>query len=75
MKKTLIAAVLAFISTLWAIAICTYVILDPVQNWMDSRFWETAARHGVLIPLLLSLLVLAASLVSLVRQYFKKGNP
>ena len=72
MKKTVIAGILSFISTLWAIALSVYIELCPVETWMDSRFWETAVRRGVLLPLLLSLLVLAASVISLVAQYFRK---
>lgn len=72
MKKIVISGILALVSSLWAIAISVYVEMNPVLTWMDSRYWETAAQRGVLVPLLLSLIVLLWSLISLIAAYFRK---
>ena len=72
MKKAVIAGFLALVSSLWAIAICAYVELNPVDNWMDFRFLESAVRRGVIFPLALSLIVMTVSIVYLLIALFRK---
>ena len=68
MKKTVIGAVLAFISSLWAIVIGIYVQKEGYGN----RFWALTVDRGVAVPLVAALLILGLSLVILGVEYLRK---
>ena len=74
MKRTVTAGILALVSSIWAIAISAYVELNLTDSWMDFRFLESAGKLGVLLPLLLSLAVMAASVIYLVVSFFRKSG-
>lgn len=74
MKRTIIGGFLSIVSSLWAINLCAYVHENLVSEWFESRFWESAAQLGVLAPLIVSLCVLALSVVILCVEYFRKDQ-
>ena len=74
MRKVIVAGFLALISSLWAIAISTYVELNLTDHWMNFRFLETAVQRGVIVPLALSLLVLLMSVVYMLVVFFHKSK-
>lgn len=72
MKKTVIGAVLAFVSSLWAIVIGIYVQKNLIMEWYGNRFWALAVERGVAVPLVAALLILGLSLVILGVEFFRK---
>lgn len=74
MKKVLICGIMAIVSSMWAIASYVYINMNLVNEWNGSRFWESAANCNARFPLILSLLVLAASVIMLCVEYFRKEN-
>ena len=72
MKKVIIGGFLAVVSSIWAIAIGAYVQFNLVSDWSGSRFWSSAARLGVLVPLVISLIILALGIVIMCIEYFRK---
>ena len=72
MKKVIICGIMAIISSMWSIASCLYVCMNLVNEWNSCRFWESAVNCNALFPLILSLLVLAASVIMLCVEYFKE---
>lgn len=72
MKKVLICGIMAIVSSMWAIASYVNINMNLVSEWNGSRFWESAADCNAVFPLVISLLVLAASVVMLCVEYFKE---
>ena len=72
MKKVIICGIMAIVSSMWSIASYLHVNMNLVNEWNGSRFWESAVNCNALFPLILSLLVLAASVVMLCVEYFKE---
>lgn len=72
MKKTVIGAVLAFVSSLWAIVIGIYVQKNLIMEWYGNRFWASAVDRDVAVPLVAALLILGLSLVILGVEFFRK---
>lgn len=72
MKKAIIGGFLTIVSSLWVFAIGAYVQSNLVTSWRGSRFWASASELGVVIPLALSLAVLALGLVMLCVEYVRK---
>ena len=60
MKKILAGGFLSLIGTLWSIALSAYTLLNLVNSWYDSRFWESAAQLGVMAPLIIALVLTLA---------------
>ena len=65
MKKIVAGGFLGLIGTLWSIALSAYTLMNPVDSWHGSRFWESAVSLGVMAPLIIAL-VLAFAGVGLV---------
>lgn len=72
MKKAIIGGFTALISSLWAIALSVYCLLDPVESWYNSRFWSTAAQRGVVLPMLLAFAFLLLGVILLGSSLFSK---
>lgn len=72
MKRAIIGGLLAIISSIWAIAIGAYIQLNLVSSWHGSRFWSSAAQLGVIVPLVISLIVLALSVIIMCIEFFRK---
>ena len=72
MKKTVIGAALAFISSLWAIVIGIYVQKNLIMEWYGNRVWASAVDRGDPVPLVAALLILGLSLVILGVEFFRK---
>lgn len=74
MKKVIIGGFLAVVSSIWAIAIGAYVQFNLVSDWSGSRFWSSASQLGVILPLILSLIILALGIVIMCIEYFRKDR-
>lgn len=74
MKKVIIGGFLAVVSSIWAIAIGAYVQFNLVSDWSGSRFWSSASQLGVILPLILSLIILALGIVIMFIEYFRKDR-
>ena len=74
MKRAIIGGLLAVVSSIWAIAIGAYVQFNLVSEWDGSRFWSSAAQLGIMIPLAISLIVLALGIVIMCVEYFRKDR-
>lgn len=74
MKKVIIGGFLAVISSIWAIAIGAYVQFNLAPSWLGSRFWSSASQLGVIVPLIISLIVLALGILIMCIEYFRKDR-
>lgn len=74
MKKVIIGGFLAVVSSIWSIAIGAYVQFNLVSDWSGSRFWSSASQLGVILPLILSLIILALGIVIMCIEYFRKDR-
>lgn len=74
MKRVMIAGFLAIVSSIWAIVIGGYVQSNLVSDWYGSRFWASASELGVMVPMAISLILLALSLVMMGFEYFRKDE-
>jgi len=74
LKKVIIGGFLAVVSSIWAIAIGTYVQFNLVSEWYGSRFWSSASQLGVILPLIISLIILALGIVIMCIEYFRKDR-
>lgn len=74
MKKVIIGGILALVSSIWAIALGAYVQLNLVSSWSGSRFWSSAVQLGVIVPLVLSLAILALGIAVMCVEYFRKDQ-
>lgn len=75
MKKVIIGGFLTVISSIWAIVIGTYVQLNLASSWKgSSRFWSSALELGVIVPLIISLIILALGIIILCIEYFRKDR-
>lgn len=74
MKKVIIGGFLAVVSSIWAIAIGAYVQFNLVSDWRGSRFWSSASQLGVILPLIISLIILALGIVIMCIEYFRKDR-
>ena len=75
MKRVIIGGFLAIISSIWAIVIGAYVQLNLAGSWSGgSRFWASASQLGVIVPLIISLIILALSIIILCIEYFRKDR-
>ena len=72
MKKILVGGFLGMIGTLWGIALSVYTQLNLVDYWYGSRFWESAAKIGVVAPLLIALALTIAGVGLVVMALVKK---
>ncbi|MCM1049552.1 MAG: hypothetical protein NC433_14135 [Clostridiales bacterium] len=74
MKKVIIGGFLAVVSSIWAIAIGAYVQFNLVSEWSGSRFWSSASKLGLIVPLVISLIILAFGIVIMCIEYFRKDR-
>lgn len=74
MKKVIIGGFLAVVSSIWAIAIGAYVQFNLASEWSGSRFWSSALQLGVIVPLVISLIILALGIVIMCIEYFRKDR-
>lgn len=73
MKRVIIGGFLAVISSIWAIVIGAYVQFNLAPSWSgSSRFWSYASQLGVIVPLIISLIILALSIIIMCIEYFRK---
>lgn len=72
MKKAIIGGFPTIVSSLWALVIGAYVQSNLLASWRGSRFWASASELGVVVPLVISLAVLALGLVMLCVEYVRK---
>lgn len=72
MKRVFICGLLGVISSIWAVVLVLCVYNNLLSGWSRSRFWESASVLGVAFPLVCSLIIMFASLVGLVVEYFRK---
>lgn len=73
MKKVIIGGFLAVISSIWTIVIWAYVQINLAPSWSGgSRFWSSASQLGVIVPLIISLIILALSIIIMCIEYFRK---
>lgn len=74
MKKVIIGGFLAVVGSIWAIVIGAYVQLNLASSWYGSRFWSSASQLGVIVPLTISLIILALGIVIMCVEYFRKDR-
>ncbi|MCM1128035.1 MAG: hypothetical protein NC429_16395 [Lachnospiraceae bacterium] len=74
MKRVVIGGFLAVVSSVWAIAIGAYVQFNLASDWSGSRFWSSASQLGVIVPLVISLIILALGIVIMCIEYFRKDR-
>ena len=72
MRKILAGGFLGLIGTLWSIALSAYTLLNLVNSWGGSRFWESAAQLGVMAPLIIALVLTLAGVGLVVLELVKK---
>lgn len=74
MKRVIIGGFLSVISSILAIVIGAYVQFNLAPSWSgSSRFWSSASQLGVIVPLIISLIILALSIIIMCIEYFRKN--
>lgn len=75
MKKVIIGGFLIVVSSLWAIVIGAYVQFNLASTYYGgSRFWSSASQLGVIVPLIISLIILALGIIIMGIEYFRKDK-
>ena len=74
MKKIAAGGFLSLIGTLWSIALGAYTLMNLVNSWSGSRFWESAASLGVMAPLIIALVLMLAGVGLVVVGLLEKGE-
>lgn len=76
MKKTLIGGFLTLSGSTASAILTASAAMTPVNSWVTppGRFVCTILESGTAIPLLFSLVLLAAGLLILGREYFQKPS-